>query len=219
MFEIKNLRKPFHMLDLITKKQLKNTTEKHKKIDNAFLNQRIKPRVIIFMEDGTNLAKLKQERNENLALFEKKGPNNVAINVNKFIAKYDFDIAIKLKPDLEKEEEDERDENEIRQTFHTNAILEILQICSNELAKENEYYQSLWTLDGKQINNFDDLDPETKILLCSHLPMFDFKSAAHLGISKRRQQTLKNRNTDPKQLNSGSNDAPVQMSGLQGNEF
>lgn len=66
------------------------------------------------MEDGTNLTKLKTERKDNLALFEKPGPNNVAINVNKFIAKYDFDIAIKLKPDLEKEEEDERDEKEMR---------------------------------------------------------------------------------------------------------
>ena len=86
--------------------------------------------------------------------YEKRGPNNVAININTFVAKYDFDIAKKLKQDAEEDHESDSDEMkmskaEINQTFKTNAILEILQICSNELAKGNEYYQSLWTLDGQ----------------------------------------------------------------------
>lgn len=98
------------------------------------------------MEDGTNLTALRKEKHRDVAIFEKKGPNNIAINVNKFIAKYDFEIASKLKH-TEKEQIAE-DEPFVRQQFSINAILEILQVCSNELAKEGEYYQSIWTLDG-----------------------------------------------------------------------
>ena len=32
-----------------------------------------------------------------VAIFNKSGPNNVAININKYIAKYDFAIARKFK--------------------------------------------------------------------------------------------------------------------------
>ena len=84
------------MLDPTTRKQLDKTTEKHKKIDEKFLDERIKPRVIIFMEDGTNLIQSRPDRHE-VPIFTKRGPNNVAININKYIAKYDFDIARKIK--------------------------------------------------------------------------------------------------------------------------
>ena len=119
------------------------TIEKHKRIDERFLNNKVRPRIIIFMADGTNLSKKNFEKHD-VAIFENRGPNNVAINVNKYIAKYDFEIARKLKTDTDRdanksantngEEEDERDEEEVRQKFMTNAILEILQVCSNELA-------------------------------------------------------------------------------------
>jgi len=33
--------------------------------------------------------------------------------------------------------------------FDNNSILEILQECSNTLAEDDRYYESLWTLDGK----------------------------------------------------------------------
>ena len=112
------------MLDAIKKKQLNITCEKHKRIDEKFLNLRIKPRIVIFMVDGTNLVK--QDRNKHdVAIFENRGPNNVAININKYIAKYDFEIARKLKPDgderkqegaeIDDDEEEERDEEQIKQ--------------------------------------------------------------------------------------------------------
>ena len=44
---------------------------------------------------------------ENDSLYEKRRPNNVAINLNKYIAKYDFDIAMKLKPDFDKDDPEE----------------------------------------------------------------------------------------------------------------
>ena len=134
------------MLDPTTRKQLDKTTEKHKKIDEKFLDERIKPRVIIFMEDGTNLIQSRPGKHE-VPIFTKRGPNNVAININKYIAKYDFDIARKIKlnqddkVDADSDEEKYKpSEKEIRQLYNTNAILEILQVCSNELAKEGEYY-------------------------------------------------------------------------------
>lgn len=53
----------------------------------------------------------------------------MAININKYIAKYDFDIARKLNPNPEEKQDDNEivhNEEEIRHTFTTNAILEIL---------------------------------------------------------------------------------------------
>lgn len=152
VMEIEKMRQPYHLMDITTKKQVNMIAERYHKINDRFLKERIKPRMIIFMEDGTSLSKLKMEKFR--PDYEKRGPNNVAININTFVAKYDFDIAKKLKQDAEEDHESDSDEMkmskaEINQTFKTNAILEILQICSNELAKGNEYYQSLWTLDGQ----------------------------------------------------------------------
>lgn len=87
------------------------------------------------MADGTSL---KNKPSTKKTDYKKKGPNNVAININAFIAKYDFEIAAKLKQDYsEKEtkeifEESENDDvdklttEEKIQIFKTNAILEIL---------------------------------------------------------------------------------------------
>ena len=65
-----------------------------------------------------------------MPIFRKRGPNNVAININKYIAKYDFDIARKLNPNPEEKQDDGNEkvhnEEEIRHTFNTNAILEVL---------------------------------------------------------------------------------------------
>ena len=47
------------------------------------------------MEDGASVVQKKHDKFT--PDYKKKGPNNVAININEFIAKYDFDIASKLK--------------------------------------------------------------------------------------------------------------------------
>jgi hypothetical protein len=49
---------------------------------------------------------------------------NVALNVNFYIAKYDFEIGNKIRPNNERRNAD------IIQLFNTNCIMEILQICS-----------------------------------------------------------------------------------------
>lgn len=97
MFAVSNIRKPYHMLDSWTKKQLEHTVEKYKRIDDKFLDEKIRPRIIVFMEDGTNLSSLQKDRMLEVPAYEKKGPNNVVLNVSKFMAKYDFEIASKLK--------------------------------------------------------------------------------------------------------------------------
>jgi hypothetical protein len=53
------------------------------------------------MEDGTSL---KSKSTTKKVDYKKKGPNNVAININSFIAKYDFEIAAKLKRDFSEKE-------------------------------------------------------------------------------------------------------------------
>lgn len=49
---------------------------------------------------------------------------NIVLNVNYFVAKYDYEIGNKIKPNNER-----RVEATIK-LFNTNCILEILQICS-----------------------------------------------------------------------------------------
>ena len=219
MFAIDNLRQPLHFLDATTKKQLDKTTQKHKRIDEAFLTQRIKPRYVIFMEDGADMVD--ETFSDNIASSPenpkkaqsshvvKRKPNNVAININKYIARYDFDIASKLQR-REREEgadEQERDEQEVREQFATNAVLEVLQVCSNVLSKDDRCYQSIWTLDARQVSDLDELDPDCKICLVSHLPAFNRLDQANIRPRRR--------------TGTGAPEAQQRPSamGLRGNEF
>ena len=61
-----------------------------------------------------------------------------------------------------------------------NAILEILQICSNELAVDGQYYESIWTLDGQQVYDLNELSLNCKICLCSFLPMIGNMENVHM---------------------------------------
>ena len=68
------------------------------------------------MEDGTNLSsKTAAEMKHEVKIFANRGPNNVAININKYIAKYDFDIAMKIKKDNDIEEIELLEKNKIIQ--------------------------------------------------------------------------------------------------------
>lgn len=63
--------------------------------------------------------------------------------------------------------------------------MEILNICSNELASEGQYFDSIWTIDGRQITDLKNLEPDTKILLASDLPMADSNPLITLSKSMR----------------------------------
>ena len=116
-----------------------------KRINNEFLSQ-IEERVIVFVEDGSDLKELKigvTEGSEVFQNFLKKGsdqrnnidvgssekviswknfPKQVALNVNKYIAKYNFEIARKLSGVFYKEtKEDGR-----QKWFSQKAMLELL---------------------------------------------------------------------------------------------
>ena len=94
------------MLDNFTRRQIDEITEQHKRLDEKFLNDRIKPRIIVFMADGTNMVKPTYDKHD-VKIFQNRGPNNVAINVNKYIAKYDFEIARKVKPTIDEVSDEE----------------------------------------------------------------------------------------------------------------
>jgi len=55
ILDIKDMRQPYHLMDATTKKQCNIIAKKYKKIDEKFLRERIKPRIVIFMEDGTSI--------------------------------------------------------------------------------------------------------------------------------------------------------------------
>ncbi len=67
------------------------------------------------MADGTDLNANDKKDKHQVSIFTKRGPNNVAININKYIAKYDFDIARKLNPNTEdkKDKVSEDDDGEV----------------------------------------------------------------------------------------------------------
>ena len=56
MFSIQTLRQPYHKLDHFTQEQVKKTAGKHKMISEKFLNEQIKTRIIIFIEDEAKAA-------------------------------------------------------------------------------------------------------------------------------------------------------------------
>ena len=62
----------------------------HSAIDDDFLDRRIEAQNIVFVPYRTTQA-------EATPSWEPSNLNNVVININKYRAKYDFDIAQKLK--------------------------------------------------------------------------------------------------------------------------
>ena len=117
------------------------------------------------MENGINIELLKDKAYSNLDKpWMPKIPNNVAINVNKFIAKYDFEIAQKFKPTLRFRKE------HIVNLFNKTAVQEILDICCFDLSSHQKHYKSIWTLDGDPIRDLNDLPDDTRICLVSENP-------------------------------------------------
>lgn len=70
---------------------------RYKRVTEQLVEEEIESRIIVFIENGTNLEHLgdRNESNKDKPWIRKL-PNNCAININKFIAKYDFELAQKL---------------------------------------------------------------------------------------------------------------------------
>jgi len=101
------------------------------------------PHNIVFVPERTNEAQA--------VPWEPKTLKNVVVNINKYKAKYDFDIAQKFNIT-----------NSIRNVeaekhFKNLAIFEILMICSYEFTKNKTIYSSIWNTQGQQISDLNDV--------------------------------------------------------------
>jgi hypothetical protein len=95
---INQFKVPDYMMSKEFKERLKDLKRKHKRVDDEFLAL-FQKRFIIFIEDGTDL------KEDCLCFYPHqvdKAWNHkekmLKIDVNWYIAKYDFDVAKKLKP-------------------------------------------------------------------------------------------------------------------------
>ena len=110
----------------MTKQKFALLKKLHKRIDDEFLDKRVEQRYVMFVAANIDVRTLNQKRYET---WEPSNKSNVLININKYIAKYDFDIADKLKynPMIRK--------LEVEMNFRRAAIYEILNLCSFEISK------------------------------------------------------------------------------------
>ena len=61
----------------------------HKRVDENFLNNRVEPRLVVIIAENVDLKRYKPSQDQQ---WEPKHYTNVTINLNKYIAKYDYDI-------------------------------------------------------------------------------------------------------------------------------
>jgi len=87
----------------------------------------------------------------------------VKIDINRFRAKYDFDVAKKICPVISGATYHE----EYQEAFKQNALMEVLQECSNKLSGGKKLYQSLFTFDGQHIASLDAIPDDCQLLLVS----------------------------------------------------
>jgi len=107
--------------------------------------------------------------------------DNTVINLNKYIAKYDYDIASKVCTNNEKRAA--KDE----ESFKKAALYEILQKCSEELTGGRKNFQSLWSFNGVPYSDLNDIPDDCKLMLVSELPMHE--NSATL-LKARRERAL-----------------------------
>ncbi|CDW85058.1 UNKNOWN [Stylonychia lemnae] len=157
------------------------------KISEKFLDN-IEERLIVFMEDGSDLRNMKIGITEGDDIFEqylqqtnnqekklsieednsvikwKKHPKQVVLNVNKYIAKYNFEIARKLSGEYYTETK----ENNRQLMFDLKALQELLQDVSNTISGGKKVYNSLFTVNGKFIKDLKSIPSDCRLVLCSN---------------------------------------------------
>ena len=90
----------------------------------------------------------------------------MAININRYIAKYDYKIAKLICPTQMV------DVNRlIEQDFQKRAINEILALCSQKLYDGSKIFQSLWSSDGVEFTDLNDVPDGCQLLIASEQPM------------------------------------------------
>lgn len=95
---------------------------------------------------------------------------SLKIDVNKFIIKYDFDVASKICPMKSGVEYNDN----FQQTYRVNALMEVLHECSIHLTNGNKTFLAMYTLDGILIKDLMKIPESEKILLVSEtIPNLD----------------------------------------------
>jgi len=88
---------------------------------------------------------------------------HIKININRYIAKYDFDIAKRICPTRAVGVQRE----ELQSTFKATALMEVLQQCSGFMSRGKKNFQTLYTLDGRYIRDLDEIPDDCQIVLVS----------------------------------------------------
>jgi hypothetical protein len=100
MYDIPTLRRPLFTLTHDEQQKLKRLQLQHEGVTEDFLHNHLVPRYIVFIDSERNMLQLSRIAERDLiprAEF-KQMVRNVVINVNYYIAKYDFEIANKIRP-------------------------------------------------------------------------------------------------------------------------
>jgi hypothetical protein len=136
-----------------------------KRISQGLLEQ-IEDRFIIFMVDGSDIQKILDTHDDFQPAIDgkKQYPAKVNVNINRYIAKYNFEIARKLRgANL-----DVIPPTESQKIFNRFAMLELLHDVSGLLNGGKVYFNRLSLIDGTVIDNDITKIPEdTKIMLVS----------------------------------------------------
>lgn len=130
LFSLEELRKPTAKQSKELKQKILLLRKMHRKIDNDFLDNRLEPRLIVIIADCVDLKQKEEAENS----WEPRHYSNVTINVNKYIAKYDYDIGqVMQSSNARRHEADELN-------FRKAAVYEIMQICTSELAEGKKVF-------------------------------------------------------------------------------
>ena len=169
--------------DVITlmKEEIKLIREIHgKRISLGFLKQ-MEERNIVFLEDGADIQQILMElqtkedmapgKTESLQQTKRKDlPKKSVININKYAAKYDFEIARKVKgakleilPYTEKQ-----------RIFNRLAMLELLYDISKVLKGGLSHFNRMSLIDGTHLElDITCIPEDCKLIIVSLVPEFE----------------------------------------------
>ena len=210
IFTLEQLRSPPSKQTKELKSNLDRLRQMYKRINEDFLNNRIVPRLVVVIAEHVDIGSYKPSTDQQ---WQPQHHLNITINLNKYIAKYDYDIAHVLHATTAKRTAAEEFK------FKQQAVFEILQMCSVQLAEGKKVFQSLWDTYGRQYNDLNQVPEDVKVLICSEMPMQD--SACILRPRRERTcefssdfQVVPYQQIDPKSYSKRS-----EVDGMLTNEF
>ena len=145
--------------------------ETHGRRINQGVLEELEEKNIIFVEDGVNIQQVINEGETGLAdankdiVKWKRFPKKAIMNINKYIAKYDFEIANKLRG-KRVEVVTPKDKQKV---FYRFAMLELLHDISSVLNGGNVFYNTLTTMEGNRLPvDITQIPEDARILIVSY---------------------------------------------------